>query len=217
MNEENKQTEENADNQAQDSAEENVVNLDQPDDLEEALKETEFTPEDHIARLEKELADNRDRTMRALADAENTRKRAMKDREDAGKYAIARFAKDLLDFSDNFGRAISAIPQEMKEADDRVKNVVEGIEAMQNELLSVFDRNGVTKISPLDEKFDANYHEVMFETPMPGKEAGTIIQVIEPGYVLNDRLLRAAKVGIAKAEDGAPPTTDPGANIDEQA
>ncbi|MEM8833092.1 MAG: nucleotide exchange factor GrpE [Pseudomonadota bacterium] len=217
MNDENKQPEDNAEENVQDSTEENVVNLDQPSELEDALTEGALSADDHIAKLEQELIDNRERTMRALADAENTRKRAMKDREDAGKFAIARFAKDLLDFSDNFGRALSAIPEDIKETDERIKSVVDGIEAMEAELMAVFERNGVTKITPLDEKFDANYHEVMFEAPMPGKEAGVIIQVVEPGYVLNDRLLRAAKVGIAKADEGAPPTTDPGANIDESA
>ena len=87
---------------------------------------------------------------------------------------------------------------------------------METEILSVFSRHGVKKIEPLDEAFDANFHEVMFEAPMPGKSAGTIIQVIEPGYVLNDRLLRAAKVGIAKGEEGQS-AQDPGIEIDEEA
>ncbi|MEM6812560.1 MAG: nucleotide exchange factor GrpE [Pseudomonadota bacterium] len=214
------QMNQNSESADQHTPEENVVNLDESSPLEDALKETSLNPEDHIARLEKELAENKDRTMRALADAENTRRRALKDREDAGKYAISKFAKDLLDFSDNFGRAIQSIPDEAK-SDDRVKKVIEGIEAMESELMAVFDRNGIKKISPMDEAFDANFHEVMFEAPFPGKEAGTIIQVVEPGYIINDRLLRAAKVGIAKAEEGgaapAPEPKDPGTNIDQEA
>lgn len=157
---------------------------------------------DPVAALEAELAEAKDRMMRALADAENTRKRALKDRDDAGKYAVASFARDLLDFSDNFGRAMASIPEDLKEADKRLDNVITGLDAMQRELLGVFDKHGVKKIEPLDEPFDPNYHEVMFEAPMPGKPPGTIIQVVEPGYVINDRLLRAAKVGIAK--DGEP-------------
>ncbi|MEM7618332.1 MAG: nucleotide exchange factor GrpE [Pseudomonadota bacterium] len=176
-----------------------------------------LSSDDQIAQLQQELLDNRDRTMRALAEAENTRRRAIKDREDAGKFAIAKFARSLLDFSDNFERALDAIPNDIKSADPRVVNVVEGIEAMQRELLDVFDKNGIKKIEPLDEKFDANFHEVMFEAPVPGKEVGIIIQVVEPGYVLNDRLLRAAKVGIAKAGSDEPSPTDPGTNIDESA
>lgn len=184
---------------------ENVVNLD------EAEIGAPQSAEDQIAALQQELLDNRDRTMRALADAENTRKRALKDRDDAGKYAVANFARDMIAFGDNFARALAAMPEDAPPA------VAEGLSAMDKELLSTFERHGIRKIEPLDEQFDANFHEVMFEAPMPGKVAGTIIQVIEAGYVLNDRLLRAAKVGIAKAEEAnnAGPT-DPGAQVDIQ-
>lgn len=171
-----------------------------------------LSPDQIIANLEAELAQTKDRTMRALADAENTRKRAMKDRDDAGKYAIANFARDLLDFSDNFRRALESLPPETPEA------VKGGLDAMDRELQGTFDRHGITKIEPLDEPFDANFHEVMFEAPVPGKAKGIIIQVIEPGYVIKDRLLRAAKVGIAQAEVApqTDPNSDPGAKIDIQ-
>jgi molecular chaperone GrpE len=191
--EENKPEEEN---------QENIVNL------EEAQSEQPLSPEEQIAKLQEELLQARERTMRALADSENTRKRAMKDRDDAGKYAVANFARDMLAFGDNFARALQAMP------DDTPPAVSEGLEAMEKELLSTFERHGIRKIEPLDEPFDANFHEVMFEAPNPDKPAGTIIQVIEAGYVLNDRLLRAAKVGIAKA--GEENNTDPGAQIDIQ-
>ncbi|HPF78057.1 MAG TPA: nucleotide exchange factor GrpE [Alphaproteobacteria bacterium] len=196
--EENKKTEED-DNMA----EENVVNME--DGQENAPK----TAEEIIAGLQQELLEARDRTMRALADAENTRKRAMKDRDDAGKYAVANFARDMLSFGDNFARALETMPADTPPA------VADGLKAMEKELLATFDRHGIRKIEPLDEPFDANYHEVMFEAPMPGKAAGTVIQVVEAGYVLNDRLLRAAKVGIAKAESGAPPSGEH--KIDQQA
>ena len=167
-----------------------------------------LTPEEQIAKLQEELLEARDRTMRALADAENTRKRSVKDRDDAGKYAVAGFAKDLLDFSDNFKRALESLPDSTPAA------VSEGLNAMRKELLNTFDRHGIRKIEPLDEMFDANFHEVMFEAPMPDKEPGIIIQIIEPGYVLNDRLLRAAKVGIAKAGPAEAGPTDPGTQVD---
>ncbi|HPD83156.1 MAG: nucleotide exchange factor GrpE [Alphaproteobacteria bacterium] len=189
----NTDNDENENSEAQ-NAEENVVNLEEN----APAQQTSQTPEDQIAALQKELLDARDRTMRALADAENTRKRAQKDREDAGKYAVANFARDMLAFGDNFARALKSLPDSTPVA------VTEGLNAMDKELLSTFERHGVRKIEPLDEPFDANYHEVMFEVATPGKTAGTIIQVIEPGYVLNDRLLRAAKVGIAKAESNTP-------------
>ena len=150
-----------------------------------------------IKALEAELADAKDKMMRALADAENTRRRAVKDREDAGKYAVTSFAKDLLDFSDNFHRALSAIPQDLHD-DERIASIITGLEAMDTQLLKTFERHGIKKIEPLDETFNPNFHEVMFEAPVPGKPGGVVIQVVEAGYVIADRLLRAAKVGISK-------------------
>lgn len=152
---------------------------------------------ERIKALESEVVDAKDKMMRALADAENTRRRAVKDREDAGKYAVSSFARDLLDFSDNFQRALAAIPAELQE-DERLSSIVTGIQAMNAQLLATFDRNGIKKIEPMDEPFNPNFHEVMFEAPVPGKPGGIVIQVVEAGYVLNDRLLRAAKVGISK-------------------
>lgn len=155
-----------------------------------------------IAGLEAEIADAKDKMMRALADAENTRRRAVKDREDAGKFAVTSFAKDLLDFSDNFHRALAAIPQELHD-DPRIASIIEGLEAMDANLLKSFEKHGIKKIEPIDETFNPNYHEVMFETPVPGKPGGVVIQVVEAGYVLHDRLLRAAKVGISKGGSGS--------------
>lgn len=151
--------------------------------------------------LEKEVAEWKEKMLRALADAENTRRRAVKDREDAGKYAVTSFARDLLDFSDNFHRAIAAIPAELHD-DERVASIITGLEAMDANLLKTFEKHGITKIEPLDETFNPNFHEVMFEAPVPGKPAGIVIQVIEAGYVIADRLLRAAKVGVSKGAPG---------------
>ena len=154
-----------------------------------------------IKALELEVADWKDKMMRALADAENTRRRAVKDREDAGKYAVTSFAKDLFDFSDNFHRALAAIPQELHN-DERIGAIITGLEAMDANLLKTFEKHGIKKIEPLDETFNPNFHEVMFEAPVPGKPAGIVIQVVEAGYVIADRLLRAAKVGISKGGMG---------------
>ncbi len=150
-----------------------------------------------IKALETEVTEWKDKMMRALADAENTRRRSIKDRDDAGKYAVTSFAKDLLDFSDNFHRALAAIPQELHD-DPRIGAIIVGLEAMDANLLKTFEKHGIKKIEPLDETFNPNFHEVMFEAPVPGKPGGVVIQVVEAGYVLNDRLLRAAKVGISK-------------------
>lgn len=166
-------------------------------------EQDQSAPEDFAAArikvLEAEMAEMKDRAMRALADAENTKRRALKDRDDAAKYAVSSFAKDLLDFSDNFNRALSAIPAEMHE-DERVSSIITGLEAMDAQLLKTFDKHGIKKIEPLDEPFNPNFHEVMFEAPVPGKPGGLVIQVVEAGYILNDRLLRAAKVGVSKSD-----------------
>lgn len=174
-----------------------------------------------IAELEEQVAASKDQTLRALAELENTRRRAQKDREEAGAYGISRFARDLLSVSDNLRRAIDAIPEDLKNVDERIGSMIAGIEATEKELLKVFSQNGIQKIEPVDEKFNANFHEVMFEAAVPGKEAGIIIQVVEPGYVLKDRLLRAAKVGVAKGgsvDPQAKSSKDESAHIiDEQA
>lgn len=154
--------------------------------------------------LEAALAQSNDHLLRTIADMDNLRKRSVREREDASKFAIAGFAKDLLDVADNFRRALEAIPADLK-ADDRIKPLVEGIEATERTLLKSFEMNGIKKVEPLDEAFNPNLHEVLFEAAVPGKASGTIIQVIEVGYVLNDRLLRAAKVGIAKGDGTVPP------------
>ncbi len=164
---------------------------------------------DELQALRDELAAAKDRMFRALADAENTRKLAARERDDARKYALSGFARDLLDVADNFHRAIEAIPPDLLESDARIKNIVVGIETVEKEMLKTFGKHGIQKIEPMDEIFDPNFHEVMFEAPVPGKPAGTIIQLVEPGYVINDRLLRPARVGVAKAdpnaESGQPP------------
>ena len=155
-----------------------------------------------ISELQQQLAAVKDQGLRALAEADNTRKRAVKDREDATKYAITNFARDLLDYTDNFKRAIDAIPEDLKTSgDDRITSLLTGLEAMQRQLLQTLDKNGVKKIEPRDELFNPHFHEVMFEVPGTGKPAGTIIQLFDAGYILHDRLLRPARVGVAK-DDG---------------
>lgn len=168
-----------------------------------------------IAKLQDELAKMKDQALRALAEAENARKRAIKEREDASKYAVSGFAKDLLSVADNLRRALDAIPADAVAVDPRIKNFIDGIEATERGLLKSFEQNGIRRIDPSGEPFNPNFHEVMFEAPGTGKPAGTVIQVIETGYILNDRLLRPARVGVAKDEGQGSGT--PGANIDTQA
>lgn len=171
--------------------------------------------EQKIKTLEAELEKTKDQMLRALADAENSRKRAMKEREDASKFAISNFAKDLITVADNFRRAIDSIPAEAAAADARVKSLLDGIEATERTMLKTFEQHGIRKIVPENEPFNPNYHDVMFEAPGTGKPAGTVIQVIEAGYVLNDRLLRPARVAVAKDEGQG--GGEPGSRIDTQA
>lgn len=164
-----------------------------PSPLEQALLQ--------ISELQQQMAAVKDQGLRALAEADNTRKRALKDREDATKYAISNFARDLLDYADNFNRAIDSVPEDLKNSgDDRITNLVTGLEAMQRQLLQTLEKNGVRKLEPRDEPFNPHFHEVMFEVPGTGKPAGTIIQLVDAGYILHDRLLRPARVGVAKDE-----------------
>lgn len=160
---------------------------------------------DKVKSLELVIAQSNDQLLRTVAEMDNLRKRSVREREDASKFAISGFAKDLLDVADNFRRALDAIPADLR-ADERIKPLVEGIEATERALLKSFEKNGIKKIEPLDEPFNPNFHEVMFETPAAGKAGGTIIQLIETGYMLHDRLLRPARVGVAKGDPAAVPT-----------
>lgn len=149
--------------------------------------------------LAQEIADLKDQLLRSLAEADNIRKRAQREREDAAKYAVSGFAKDLLGVADNLQRALESLPDDLAESDDRIKAMVDGVGMTERELLNVFERHGLTKISPLGEKFDHDYHQALFEVPDSDAEAGTVVQLVAPGYLLNGRLLRPAMVGVAKA------------------
>jgi molecular chaperone GrpE len=156
-----------------------------------------------VAALETELAETRDRLLRALAETENVRRRGQREREDASKYAVAGFAKELLSVADNLRRALDSLP-EAEARDERTRSLLAGVEATERELLSVFERHGIRRIDPKRERFDHNLHEAVFEAERPGNPAGTIIEVLQPGYVLHDRLLRPAMVGVAKDAPGSP-------------
>ena len=171
-----------------------------------------------IKVLEEQLDRAKEQMMRALADAENTRKRSVKERQDASKFAVSNFARDILSVADNLRRALESIPEETIQEFPQLKSLTEGIEATERELMRIFEKNGIVKLEPLEEMFDPNFHEVMFEAPMPDKESGTVIQVIEPGYTINERILRPARVGVAKNPDAPPPEgAGTGMNIDTEA
>ena len=168
-------------------------------------EEVAAAPEDRLARLEAELVETKDRLLRTLAETENVRRRFQREREDAQKYAISGFAKDLLSAVDNLRRAIDAMP-DAEITDPRTRSLLDGVAVTERELLAAFERNGLTRIDPKGERFDHNLHQAIFEAERPGAAPGTVIEVLQPGYVLHDRLLRPAMVGVAKA--GSKPNND---------
>jgi len=166
-------------------------------------EQEESSADDRLMALEVELADQKDRLLRALAETENVRRRAHREREDASKYAVASFAKDLLAAADNLRRALDSLP-EAEVRDERTRSLLEGVAATERELLGVFERHGIKRIDPKGERFDHNFHQAIFEADRPDAPTGTVVDVLQPGYVLYDRLLRPAMVGVAKG--GAKPT-----------
>jgi molecular chaperone GrpE len=148
-----------------------------------------------------ELAELRDKLLRALAENENLLRRAKREREDTAKYAAANFARDVLAMADNLGRALEAVPDGLREMDGGA-SFLDGIEMTERELHATLERHGITRISPLGEKFDHDRHEALFEVPTADADPGTVVQVLQDGYVIHDRLLRAARVGVSKALPG---------------
>jgi molecular chaperone GrpE len=169
-----------------------------------APAESESGPQsDEAAGLRGEIAELKERLLRALAETENTRRRAERDRSDASQYAVTRFARDLLHVSDNLRRALSHLsPEVQAEASPAVKAVLEGIEATERELTATLERHGVRAIEADGAKFDPNLHQAIAEVPAEGKAAGSVVNVVQTGYVIADRLLRPAMVTVARATSG---------------
>ncbi|WP_425413879.1 nucleotide exchange factor GrpE [Paracoccus zeaxanthinifaciens] len=159
------------------------------------MLEDPLAQDDALDALTAERDELRDKWMRALADAENARKRADKERRDAEQYGGSRLARDLLPVHDALTRALAAATDEQREA---ASALLEGVELTLRELESVFSKHGITVLRPeLGEKFDPTFHEAMFEAPVPNTTAGEIIQVMDNGFRIHDRLLRPAKVGVS--------------------
>lgn len=184
-----------------------TANFNLPEDgLEAANEPDEIEAEivgDSAAELVKakaEAAQFKDQLLRALAEAENTRRRSQRDREESARYAAAPLGKDIVQVADNLARALAAVPAEALANDEALRNLVEGIAATERQFLAALDRHNIKRIDPLGEKFDAHMHQAMFEVPGTGQPAGTVVQVLQPGYILHDRLLRPALVGVAKAD-----------------
>tara|TARA_B100000963_G_scaffold351246_1_gene362579 strand:+ start:1581 stop:2213 length:633 start_codon:yes stop_codon:yes gene_type:complete len=180
---------------------------DQPDDRQETPLDEGKTTMQEAAEADSEsaeptpeerLAEANDQLLRSLAELENTRKRAARDRSEALKFGAMSFARDILGVVDNLQRALNAIQDLGDDMPDATRSLLEGVEATERDLLAALARHKVTPLAPIGEKFDPNMHEAMFEAPGTGQENGTVIEIIETGYLMEERLLRPAKVGIAK-------------------
>ncbi|MGB0504841.1 MAG: nucleotide exchange factor GrpE [Pikeienuella sp.] len=182
-------------------AEEMMADVEILDDevvAEEIAEEEELDPvEAELAELRAERDDLKDKLMRALAEAQNTRHRAERDRKDAEAYGGTKLARDLLSVHDNLERALKAVEDDVRE---QAAGLIEGVELTQKDLLSAFSKHKINMVNPeAGDKFDPNMHQAMFEAPIPGAEAGTIIEVMQAGFSISGRLLRPALVGVARA------------------
>src|SRR3954449_12553370 len=157
-------------------------------------------PEDGSAEaLAKEAAEARDKMLRTLAEMENLRKRTTREVADARAYGISGFARDILDIADNLQRALDAVPAEAKaSADPGLTALIEGVELTERSLLNTLEKNGVRKFDPSGEKFDPNFQQAMFEVPDASVPSGTVVQVVQAGYMIGERVLRPALVGVSK-------------------
>lgn len=169
-----------------------------------------------IVALQDELDQARDQRMRGVAEMENLRRRTAREVADAKKFAVSSFARELLSVSDNLTRALSVVSDEEKAAASQVwQNLLEGVQMTERELLTVLEKNGVQRIDPLGERFDPNKHQAMFEVPDPSQTSGMVVQVVAPGFVIGERVLRPAMVGVTKG--GPKPEAKPAESIDVQA
>lgn len=164
----------------------------------EAIQETGDEP-DAAELLKAENAELRDRYLRLAADMDNLRRRTEREVKDAKSYAVAGFARDMLAVSDNLRRALDAIPAEVKaSADAGLTTLIEGVDMTERSMLSALERHGVRKLDPVGQKFDPNFHQAMFEVPNPDVPNNTVVQVVQAGFSIGERVLRPAMVGVAK-------------------
>lgn len=164
----------------------------------EGVSEVDAQADASVARLEAEKADLTDRLVRLAADMDNLRKRSEREIADARRYAVSRFAADMLTVGDNLRRALEAVPAEARTGDSAVAALVEGVEMTAREMERVLERHGVTPIAAEGERFDPHRHQAVYEVPDESVPAGTVVQVAQPGYMIGERVLRAAMVGVSR-------------------
>jgi molecular chaperone GrpE len=173
------------------------------------------------AALAKEAADYKDRLLRTLAEMENLRRRTEREVADSRQYAVANFARDLLAVADNMQRALDTLSADFRDqADPVVKSHIEGVELTERELVKVMEKHGIKRFDPQGQKFDPNLHQAMMQVPDPSVPDGTVVQVMQPGYMIAERVLRPALVGVSKGGPKAAPAAHENAaanSVDTQA
>lgn len=171
--------------------------------------QAEATPEQLIEALMAENADLKDKMLRTMAEMENLRRRTEREKTDASKYAITALAKDLLGIGDNLKRALDSVPAERREAQqEEAKNLIEGVELTERELQNILSRHQINKIDAKDQKFNPNFHQAMFEVPNADIPSGTVLEVVQDGYIIGERVLRPAMVGVSKGGPKAAPIVE---------
>ncbi|APG89718.1 nucleotide exchange factor GrpE [Sinorhizobium americanum] len=170
-----------------------------PEAAETAAADTSAAAPDPLELAKAESADLRDKYLRLAAEMDNLRRRTERDVKDAKSYSVAGFARDMLAVSDNLRRALEAIPAEARESGDAgLTALIEGVEMTERSMLTALERHGVKQLDPTGQKFDPNFHQAMFEVPNPEVPNNTVVQVVQAGYTIGERVLRPAMVGVAK-------------------
>ena len=170
------------------------VNVDKNGDEDISVEQT-------VENQNKEIKELKDQLLRSLAESENLRKRTIKEIADAKKYSHIYFIRDLVSSVDNLQRALEAVPDDKSQLSEPIKNLVIGLEIVEKEILNTFEKHSLKQINPLGEKFDYNLHQAMFEVQTNEKEPGYVVEVSQKGYILHDRLVRPAMVGISKKSE----------------
>lgn len=182
-----------------DPAQENELFPEDPQAPDATVTENSAPEADASATAQEELARLKDQLLRTAAESENMRRRFQRDQEETAKYAVTGFARELVNVIENLQRASQSITPEARAENDQLKNLGDGVDMTMRELLGVFERHGIKRIDPLGDRFDHNLHQAVAQIESTGAEPGTVVQVLQAGYVIHDRLLRPAMVGVAKS------------------
>jgi molecular chaperone GrpE len=210
------QTDETIDGQHAAADEQTSASPDMSSDAVSSAAPADAQSDDPLAAMTAERDQLKEQLLRALADTENMRRRSEREAANVRKYGHTPFARDLVGALDNLGRAVDSAPDDLDSLDEPVKSLVTGIQLSWTELQSVIQKHGIATVSPKGEKFDYNLHQAMFEVPTDDVAPGMVVEVVQHGYVLHDRLLRPAMVGVSKPASAQPaPVQDAAKNTDD--